>query len=182
MSNQPRVVKVLAALLASMTAGAVILMALGHHPPAAGPWSLWNSLRLDAVSEAIGRDIPQAFDRWNRIEVCYSDTSAGNVESLATVAGFASPKEINCHFVLCNGRGGGDGEILPTESWLRQWSIVPGRGWFGNGKTIRICVVADGKTTQPTNFQMRKIEALVKELSERFSIDEPVLYPRNWHQ
>jgi hypothetical protein len=33
MSNQPRVVKVLAALLISMTTGAVLLMALGDNPP-----------------------------------------------------------------------------------------------------------------------------------------------------
>ena len=36
MSNQPRVVKVLAALLASMTAGATVLMILGNNPPSAG--------------------------------------------------------------------------------------------------------------------------------------------------
>ena len=38
MPNQVRVTKVLATLLASMTIGAIILMALGHNPPSAGPF------------------------------------------------------------------------------------------------------------------------------------------------
>jgi hypothetical protein len=40
MSKQPRVVKVLAALLVSMTVGAFVLMALGNNPPSAGPFCL----------------------------------------------------------------------------------------------------------------------------------------------
>ena len=40
MSNQPRVVKVLAALLISMTAGAVVLMALGM---------FWGAEKLETV-------------------------------------------------------------------------------------------------------------------------------------
>ena len=37
MSYQPRVARVLVVLLVSMTTGAIVLMALGNHPPSAGP-------------------------------------------------------------------------------------------------------------------------------------------------
>ena len=51
MPNQARVAKVLAALLASMTTGAIVLMALGHNPPSAGPFSLWTYCSLDPVKK-----------------------------------------------------------------------------------------------------------------------------------
>ncbi|MCK4821571.1 hypothetical protein KA005_37740, partial [bacterium] len=52
MPNQVRVAKVLATLLTSMTIGAIVLMALGHNPPSAGPFSLWTYYRLDPVKKA----------------------------------------------------------------------------------------------------------------------------------
>ncbi len=180
MSNQPRVVKVLAALLASMTIGAIVLMALGHNPPAAGPWSLSRSLRSDSVQLAVNSSVLQLPIRWDRIEVCYSGTNSGNIEQLAKLSGFRNPKEINCHFIVCNGDGGYDGQVQTAEKWLRQFSITPGQGWLGSSSTIRICVVADEKNTRPTDLQKRKVQALVTELSGRFRISTPVLYPRSW--
>ncbi len=180
MSNQPRVVKVLASLLASMTIGAIVLMALGHNPPAAGPWSLSRSLRADSIQLTIDSEVVQSPGRWDRIEVCYSGTQSGNIEQLAQLSGLTSAKALNCHFVVCNGVGGNDGQVLPTEKWLRQWSITPGAGWRGTNTTIRICVVGDGLTKHCTNAQLRKVDALAKELGRRFGINRPAVYPRNW--
>ena len=181
MSNQPRVAKVLAALLISMTIGAIVLMALGNNPPSAGPFCLSSYYRLDPIEKAISSQAAQSFYRWNCIEIYYSATKAGNIEQLASLSGLASPEDINCHFVICNGLGAGDGQIQPTEKWQRQWSIIPGQTWYGSSQTIRICVIADDETIRPTNFQIKRVEALVETLSRKFNIQpEYIYYPSNW--
>ncbi len=181
MPNQVRVAKVLAALLASMTTGAIVLMALGHNPPSAGPFSLWTYQRLDPVKDALSSDAPQSHGRWNRIEIHYSGTRSGNIEQLASLTGLARPKDINCHFCLCNGLGGGEGEIQPTEKWKQQLSADAGQTWFGTGRTIRICLVADGRTTHPTDCQIKRLQVLVESLRERFDIaPDAIDYPSDW--
>lgn len=183
MSNQPRVAKVLAALLVSMTAGAIILMALGDNSPSAGLFSLSSYYlhQLDSVEKAVRSRAYQSPGRWDRIEIYYSGTKAGNIEQLASLSGLANVQDINCHFVICNGLGAGDGQIQTTEKWQRQWSIIPGRSWYGSGQTIRICVIADGKTAHLTDTQRQKTQVLVEELCRRFGIrSESVFYPGNW--
>jgi hypothetical protein len=176
MSNQPRVAKVLAALLVSMTAGAIILMALGDNPPSAGAFSLASRI---PVEKAIRTSQPPG--RWDRIEIYYSGTKAGNIEQLASLGGLASAEDINCHFVICNGLGASDGQIQPTEKWQNQWSIIPGRTWYGSGQTIRICIIADGKSAHPTDSQRQMTHILVDELSRMFGIRyEFVYYPSDW--
>lgn len=181
MPNQVRVAKVLAAPLASMTTGAIVLMALGHNPPSAGPFSLWTYQRLDPVKDALASDAPQSRGRWNRIEIHYSGTRAGSIEQLASVNGLARPQEANFHFCLCNGLGGGEGEIQTAEKWKQQLSADPGHAWYGTGRTIRICLVADGKTTHPTDCQIKRLQVLVETLRERFDIaPDAIDYPSNW--
>ncbi len=181
MSNQPRVEKVLAALLISMTIGAIILMALGNNPPSAGPFCLSSYYRLDPIEKAILSQAAQSPGRWNRIEIYYSGTKAGNIEQLAALNGLTSPMDINCHFVICNGLGGDDGQIQPTEKWQRQWSIIPGRTWYGSSRTIRLCVISDGRATHPTNFQTKRTEALVEGLCRKFGIaPNSIYYPNDW--
>jgi hypothetical protein len=181
MPNQARVTKVLATLLTSMTIGAIILMALGHNPPSAGPFSLWTYYRLDPVQKAISSRAAQSPDRWNRIEIYYSGTKAGNIEQLALLSGLASPEDVNFHFCLYNGRGGEDGQIQPTEKWQRQWPLIPGPTWYGSSQTIRICVIADGKTTRLTDCQIKRIETLLGGLCRKFRIQpEAIYYPSDW--
>jgi hypothetical protein len=181
MSNQPRVAKVLAALLVSMTIGAVVLMALGNNPPSAGPFCLSSYYRLDPIEKAVSSQAAQSSHRWNCIEIYYSATKAGNIEQLASLSGLSSPEDLNCHFVICNGLGAEDGQIQPTEKWQRQWSIIPGQNWYGSSQTIRICVIADDQTSPPTNLQIKRVEALAEELSRKFNIQpEYISYPGIW--
>jgi hypothetical protein len=181
MLHQPRSVKVLVALLVSMTVGAVVLMALGNNPPSAGPFCLSSYYHLDRIENAILSRATQYPGRWNRIEIYYSATKAGNVEQLASLSGLTSPDEINCHFVICNGLGGDDGQIQPTEKWQRQWSIIPGRTWYGTGQTIRICIIADDEAASLTDSQVKRTEALVEALSRKFEIpSDSVFYPGDW--
>jgi hypothetical protein len=179
-ANQPRVVKVLAALLVSMTAGAIVLMTLGNDPPSAGPFCLSSYYRLDPVEKAISSRACQSPDRWSCIEIYFSGTTGGNVEQLPAPGGSADPADLNCHFVICNGHGGGDGQIQPTEKWQQQQSITPSQDWYGSSQTIRVCIVADGKAAYPTDCQMKRLEALIESLYRRFSIQpERIYYPRD---
>jgi len=181
MSNQPRVAKVLAVLLVSMTVGAIVLMTLNNNPPSAGPFSLASYYRLDPVEKAISSRAAQYPHRWNCIEIYYSRTMAGNIEQLASLRGLTSSEDINCHFCLCNGLGGDDGQIQSTEKWQRQWSAIPDRTWYGTGQTIRICIIADGKTARPTDFQFKRTQALIEVLCRKFNIhSESIYYPADW--
>ena len=181
MSVQSRETKVFAALLVSITAGEIVLMALGNNPPSAGAFCLDTYYRLDPVEKAISSRVAQRRSRWDCIEIYYSGTKAGNIEQLASLSGLASPEDINCHFCLCNGLGGDDGQIQSTEKWQKQWSIMPGRTWYGNGQTIRICVIADGKTARPTDYQIKRVEALIEGLCIKFDIaPKSIQYPSDW--
>jgi len=176
-----RQAKVFVILLLSMTVAAIILMAMGNNPPSAGAFCLSRYYRLDSVEKAITSRAAQSSGRWSYIEIYYSSTKAGNIEQLASLSGLAGPEDINCHFVICNGLGGDDGQIQTTKKWQRQWSIIPGQTWHGNGQTIRICVIADGKTARPTDFQIKSLEALVEALDRKFNIrPESICYPGDW--
>ena len=178
MTAQPRVVKVLALLLVSMTGGAIILMALGHNPPSAGPFSLWTYYRLDSVKNIIRSEAVQSSDRWSRIEIFYSGTKTGSIEKLASFIGLTNSRELNLHFVVCNGHGGTDGQIQKTEKWQKQWPAISGRTSQGSGQTIRICVIADDKISRPTDCQIKRVQVLVESLCKRFHIQrEYILYP-----
>ena len=179
--GRPRVARVLVVLLVSMTTGAVVLMALGNHPPSAGAFCLSTYYRLDPIQEAISSHVVQAPGRWECIEVYYSGTKAGNIEQLASLSGAASSDDINCHFVICNGLGAGDGLIQTTEKWQKQWSVIPDHTWYGSSRTIRICVVADGKNARPTDSQVKRAEALVETLSAKNNVTPAkIFYPSHW--
>ena len=242
MSVRSRQAKVFAALLVSITVGAIILKALGNNPPSAGAFCLSRYYRLDPVEKSILSRAAQYPGRWSHIEIYYSGTGAstkpteGGPERSSgldrtglrpdlgrrcrpgNAATRVSNKRIpdtqrefriqnqasRCHFVICNGSIGHDGQILPTEEWQRQCLIVPGQNWNGKGvsrsaslgaaptdfcktpthrseQTIYICVIADDKVTRPTDFQIKRTEALVEGLSRKFNIrPESIHYPDNW--
>lgn len=181
MSVRPRHARVFAALFISMTAGAVLLMVLGSNPPSAGAFCLSRYNHLYPIEKAVSSQATQYPNHWSCIEIYYSDTKSGNIEQLTSLSELSSHEDINCHFVISNGFGGGDGQIQSTEKWQRQWSIIPGRTWYGSGQTVRLCVIADGKTTHPTDFQTKRIEALVEGLCRKFDIQPKfIYYPSDW--
>ena len=180
MSNQPRVIKVLTALLVSMTIGTIILIALGNKPPSAGAFCLSSYYKLDPIENAVASSACQSPDRWNSIQIFYSRTPGGDINRLALLSGIA-PEQLNCHFVICNGRSGKDGRIQATQRWQRQWSISAGKNWYGSGQTIRICLIGDGQKIPPTDYQMKRLELLVKNLCRKFRIQpQKVYYPKDF--
>ena len=178
---QSRSTKVFVAALISIGIGAILLKTLGNTPPLAGAFSLSEYYHLAPVEEVISSDVTRTRRRWNCIKIRYSGTKAGNIKQLASLNGMVNPEDINCHFVICNGLGDGDGQIQPTEKWQRQWAIASDLTSYGSEQTIHICVIADNKIARPTNFQIKRTEALVEELSRKFDIQSALIYyPDNW--
>ena len=169
-----------------MTAGVIILKALGNNPPSAGAFCLSDYTKVVPVEEAIEFRAGQSAVQWGRIEIYYSGTKAGNIQQLAFLSGLAEPEDINCHFVICNGLGGGDGQIQTTEKWQRQWLVnreLPNHEQQSVEveATIYICIIAEGKPSRPTNLQIRRTEALAEELCRKFDIrSESIHYPNDW--
>ena len=191
MTNHSRETKVLVVLGVSIILAAIILNAMGHNPPSAGAFCLSRYYRLGSVKKAIRSRADQLPGRWSQIEIYYSGTKSGNIESAFGGSSDVGGDEhinpvreqnekvsngINCHFVICNGRVGHDGQILPTEKWQRQSSVI-----HYSKQTIRICVIVDDKAKTTTDFQIKRTEALVEELCRKFNIQpESIRYPDDW--
>ena|GEM_PF-191075 len=180
-ATDPRIGRVLAALLISMTTGAIVLLALSGRD-CVGPWCfLWRV--DDPIKKALQGDVQQTADRWNGIEVFYSNTRRGNIEYLARLDGVKAKESINCHFVVCNGFGGRNGQIQTTRRWKAQQSAVKSKTWNGGAMTIRICVVASLNGPEPTSLQRIRVGGLIEELCRRFEIEgKSVYYPENWKE
>jgi hypothetical protein len=182
-ATQLRVWKALLMLLVAMTSGAMVLMALGNNPPSAGAFCLSSYYKLASAEQALMSNVVQEMGRWKRIEVCYSGTKGGNIEWLAHLQGLSDSQDLECHFVicngiLCNGLGGEDGQILTTERWYAQQSVCPSQYGTGDEETIRICVVADGRSIYATDCQRARVRALTDTLCTRFWIGlDSVSYP-----
>jgi len=173
MTVQSRQTKVLVALLASIVLCTIILNVLGHNPPSAGAFCLSQYYSLVPVEKLVrSREVqrPRYF-KW--IEIYDSEDGSDQ-------------EDIDCHFIIYNGLTGHDGQIKPTEKWKRQLpaNLRPDdntRCARQYEQTIYICVVMDGQSTQPTNFQIKRVQVLIEELCREFNIkSESVLYPNNW--
>jgi len=166
MTKHSRETKVLVVLGVSIILGAIILNALGHNPPSAGAFCLSRYYRLGSVKKSILSRADQLPGRWSRIEIYYSGTESDKIKQLASF----------CHFVICNGRVGHDGQIQPTEKWQKQSSVI-----HYSKQAIRICVIADDKASPPSDFQIKRTEALVETLCRKFNIQpESIRYPADW--
>jgi hypothetical protein len=185
-SGRSRQAKVFVALAVSMTVGMIVLKALGSNPPPAGAFCLARYRQLVPAEEAISSRVAQAANCWSRIQVYCSGARSGNSQPSALLAGQAAPEDMDCHFIICNGFGGDDGQIQRTEKWEKQRSVSfestdPEPQIAGGGKTICIYVIADGKSNRLTDMQIKRTEALVEGLCRRFDIKfGSIYYPSDW--
>jgi hypothetical protein len=180
MTIRKREARVFAALAVSMTVAMLILKALSQNPPAAGAFCLTRYNDLPAIEKAVALDAGQPPRQWNTIEIFYSQTRGGNIEELAELEGLTSPDELNCHFIIGNGLGADDGQIIKSVKWQKQ--LYAGSGIINDKKqtVIRICVIAD-KIARPTDFQIKRTEALTEILRRKFDIESlSVYYPDDW--
>ena len=179
---QSRQTKVLVTLVVSMTAGIVFLRALGYNPPSAGAFCLSGYHRLTPVKTIVLCRTVQSPQRWRRIEI-FRSGDYGEIDSLKYDAGHINSY---CHFMIGNGHLGGDGQIISTEKWTQQASVnLPlqhsAQSSANDERTIFICVITNGPSGRLTNYQIKRMEALVVELCRRLRIQsKSVRYPDNW--
>jgi hypothetical protein len=179
MTSQPRAARILICLVVAMTFVAAVLMALDHQSISAGAFSLASYSSLGLISDIVATREAAKSDRWNKIEVFYSNTKGGNLNQLASLNGLASEEDLNFHFLVCNSLGGIDGQTQTTEKWLNQWSAIPGGIWYGSSTTIRICVIGEDK--KASDYQISRTEELIQALSRKFNISTSnISYPKGW--
>jgi len=171
-----REARIFTALFISVTLCAIILMALGKNPPSAGAFSLDDYFQLQPVEKSIASQIPQYPERWNSIRIFYKkiqkpeNTSASNISR-------PRPNELNCHFYICKGFYGADGQISATEYWNKQLSIKAEAIYKNERpiisspeKTIHICLLTDNGRRYPMDYQAKRLEKLVGILCRNFDI------------
>lgn len=175
MTGRNRSVTVLFLLIASMSLGALVLMALDLHRPITGAYSLSSYLRLSPAEDAVKNTLTQSPGYWDKIEVNYSHTSGGNAEELGLLTNLANGTKAEFHFVVGNGNGAGDGVIEASEFWRFQ------RLCHGRNGVVRICVISDGHLESMTDCQIKRTNALVECLLRTFNISpRNIRYPVNW--
>jgi hypothetical protein len=179
MTGQPRQARILICLVVAMTAGAALLMALDHQSISAGAFSLASYSSLGSIDSVTITRQNTTTDRWDRIEVFYSNSKGGDLAQIAALTGLTNPEDLNFHFLICNSLTI-DGQIQPTEKWLNQWSALPAAGWYGSSKTIRVCVVGE-KTEGASDYQTSRTEELIEDLAQKFGINAAnIHYPNGW--
>lgn len=62
-----------------MTAGAAVLMALDHQSISAGAFSLASYSSLGSIESVTITRQPTTVDKWNRIEIFYSNSKGGDL-------------------------------------------------------------------------------------------------------
>ncbi|MCE5186396.1 MAG: hypothetical protein LLF76_09750 [Planctomycetaceae bacterium] len=173
MATRNRSIAVLFALIASMTIGALILMALDNYRPRAGAYSLSSYLRLDPIENVIKNTVQVTPAQWQRVEVYYSWTSGGNADDLGLLTQLGSGSKTEFHFVVCNGNGGENGCVQAGQLWKLQ------RACQNKDGVIRVCVISDGSIRSVTDSQAKRTVDLVESLSRVFQISS-VRFPVNW--
>ena len=181
MQKQTRTINIFISLIASMSIGALVLMALDSRSFSAGPFSLASYTSLTSPERAAGGiSIPDSHS-WRQIHIEYSTTAASNIEQLAAANGLQKPEDLDFHFVVFNGFDGIDGEIIATEKWSTQ---RPAASTSGNGKhsqAIEIRVIPSAIECRPTDCQVKRTAELVESLARKCDITtNNIHYPKNW--
>ena len=180
---QDRNTKVFAAALISMAIGTVVLKTLVSSPIEAGAFSLSEYYHLGSVEKIVSSSMARTSRHWNSIEISYTDTKLIVIDERFSRSDPVNRDVLNYHFIVWNGLIGGDGQMQSTEKWQRQLSTTPGDTLHGSEQTIHIGVMVDGKTTDATDFQIKRTEMLAKALSRRLGIKPAsIYYPDNWWQ
>lgn len=175
MAARNRSVTVLFSLIASMTVGALVLMALDGPVPITGPFSLSSYLRLNAAEDAVKNTVTERMGSWNTVHIYYSRTTGGSADELALLTDLATGTKSQFHFAIGNGNGAEDGAIQAGQYWKLQ------RLCQGQNGVVRICVISEGGTGSTTDSQLRRTNALVESLVRTFDISpRNVRYPANW--
>jgi hypothetical protein len=181
MQKQTRTIRIFISLVASMSIGALALMALDSHSFSAGPFSLASYTSLSSPEQAAGDiAVPDAHS-FQQIHIEYCTASVGNIEQLAAANDLPKPEDLDFHFVVFNGFDGIDGEIVATEKWFTQRPVASISGNGECAQAIEIRVISNAIETKPTDCQVKRTADLVESLARKCNIPmNNIHYPKNW--
>ena len=191
----PRAAMVWGAFLGACALAAGLLHALAPSRAAAGilrtpaERGLSAHVRADlsGAARVEPRDAPMAEGRWKAIVIHDSGAPAGDLASLERRHRDAGLAGLGYHFVIGNGQGIDDGQVVAGFRWDRQ---LPGAhaaaGWHTprpvrsaghvldsaglNADAIAVCVVGNLRRRPCTDRQMRELAALVRALQAECGI------------
>lgn len=170
-------------LVAAMTLGAALLYAVSRKPVAGqGGFVLPALMMTDSPSTVELALEPTAGlqrARWKSIVIHDSGSVFGDQASLEESARLSKLKGIGYHFVIGNGNGMGDGELLVTSRWDQQRSgahVAGAKGEAFNRESIGICLVGDGNRQKFTRAQMSRLIQLVDALQQELRIPADRVY------
>ncbi len=164
MSAKNRTVKIWASLVASMTIGAIVLMALDNQKIAAPAFSLSSFQKLENIDRIIENAIKAEKAPYNCVDIDYSNTIGGTIDNIALSMGTTNPAKADFHFLIGNGDGAPDGEILITQRWESQQLCNDNSG------KIKILVVSDGFSVRPTETQVKRLASLLNTIARKYKI------------
>jgi LysM repeat protein len=148
----------------SLTAGQPLLIPQPGQETAAAP-------RYSLPAELRGRlnAIPVRAGRWRFVVIHHSATREGSARSMEIYHRQKRHMEngLAYHFVIGNGRGMPDGQIVIGDRWKRQIKGGHLASERLNEISIGICLVGNFESDRPTVQQMRSLYALVGYLMQR---------------
>lgn len=107
--------------------------------------------------------------RWRYIVIHHSGVNLGDVKGMDRYHREERHMEhgIAYHFVIGNGNGMGDGEVVPTRRWSGQLDGGHLASEAQNKVALGICLVGNFDQRKPTERQMESLQALVEALLKR---------------
>lgn len=107
--------------------------------------------------------------RWKYIVIHHSGVDSGTVAGMERYHRYVRHMEngLAYHFVIGNGNGMGDGEIVVAPRWTRQLAGGHLASENQNYIALGICLVGNFDQSRPTAAQLKNLRALVEALRAR---------------
>ncbi len=144
--------------------GILTLVSIGFLVFAPAPLKLTSLLAIEPLDRIFRTEVGVTNSRWQSIYIHQSKTVTGDAQTLP-----ADSAGLNDHFVIGNGEGADDGEILISPRWHKQAAAIPNGASF-DPNSVCICLVGDLDETAPSTAQVRRLGELVRTLQSRFRI------------
>jgi N-acetyl-anhydromuramyl-L-alanine amidase AmpD len=140
---------------------------------------LMNTSGVETVEAVFNTKKPIDHARWQAIVIHDSGSPLGTYASLDAQARANGLKGVGNHFVIGNGKGIDDGQVIIGRRWSEQAPGAHAAGskgdWF-NSHSIGICLIGDGNRSRPTPAQMRSLVKLADALAREFKIPADRVY------
>ena len=162
-------------LLICLGIAVTAMLASGHevlgHAKALDAPHFSAPMAFNNMEEILSVD-PAATPRfWRYIVIHHSDTTAGSAQSFdqnhREKRGWNG---LAYDFVIGNGNGQGDGEIVAGPRWYAQEAGAHAHSTLYNEHGIGICLVGNFEVNTPTPEQMAALRELVRRLCARYEI------------